>query len=690
MNPLLCLRPDPEPPAPKRRTRIRAPKVARLRAASLPAVQRQATASAAVRSITAGMASNLTADWSTTPSHIHSLLSAYLKPIRARSRDRAINDDLGRRFIKQVKNNLVGPAGVVLQSQAVRPDGTPWDSARRTIEDGWRNWGRKGSCDATGKLSWHQAQNLWAETAATDGEVVVRKIKTTRYNPYGLTIQFIDAEQLPINPVMETSLGSFVLGIEIDKWGRPQTYHIQTADSLTYYSAGEYEHVPAEQILHGYIVERIGQLRGIPWMVSSLYRMKMLAGYIESSAVNARASAAQSGYFKRINPDAVYTGTEKKDSGAWLEDVEPGKHKVLPEGLEFQPYTPNFPQEQFPYFVQEMTRSIANGTGLFYNTFGNNYERINYSSGRIGILDERLGWMALQSWMIEEFHDPVYRDWLLYALANGALVADGRKLSIQDYDLLVPALYQPTRWPWVDPQKEVAAAVESIEADLDTESANIRMRGRDPEEVWRERAWELKRKREIFDEIAGDAPTAEQEEAAAPVDDSEESEVPDRGARSISQRDRRQNTQAFVYAIAQIEAGHYDLDSEWAFTIEDAEALDDEPGRYYLGVDPELEDEEIRWSHPTGKIMAGAFIVFKSALEEIRETANNYPSIYDAAGELIGLMETGKIDEVESGAIIEEVTDEISISEEEEDPYHPKGPDIAESTPPGEGGLTPP
>ncbi|MBT7026249.1 MAG: phage portal protein [Verrucomicrobia bacterium] len=50
----------------------------------------------------------------------------------------------------------------------------------------------------------------------------------------------------------------------------------------------EHERIPASEIIHPFITDRIAQTRGTPWMVSAMTRLQMLGAYEEAELPHPR------------------------------------------------------------------------------------------------------------------------------------------------------------------------------------------------------------------------------------------------------------------------------------------------------------------------------------------------------------------------------------------------------------------
>ena len=202
----------------------------------------------------------LTYNWPVLNLSSDAEIRANLKPLRARSRDLAINNDYGRKFIGMVIANVIGPAGIGLKMNIKDPaSATPDTAANALITEAWRTWGKLGNCDVTGQLSWRDAQRLCIQSIARDGEVLIRKVRGFD-NPSGFALQFIEADQLDDTYNYMAGNGNEIrMGVELDRWKRPVAYHLlaeHPGDFQFQLPAQRYEIVPASDILHIYIKDR--------------------------------------------------------------------------------------------------------------------------------------------------------------------------------------------------------------------------------------------------------------------------------------------------------------------------------------------------------------------------------------------------------------------------------------------------
>jgi lambda family phage portal protein len=434
-----------------------------------------------------------------------------LSAVRARSRHEAQNNDHARAFLREVKSNVVGPHGVVLQSRARMANGKPDRRSREVLEEGWREWGEQ--CEVTGRLSWADEQRRAIETVARDGEAVYRLV-TGWDNEHGFALQAIDPERLCVNFNTQLPNGNHVvMGVELDSWGRHLNYYLEDEDAqhLSYRSNKRMVPVPASEIVLLHLPEWVSQTRGVPWMATALRRMNDLDGYDESAVVAARAGASKHGHYKasedaeplqrddgdqQLGPaDGQHGGG--KIEGQFFAEFEPGVNGILPPGWDYEFTDPKYPHAEHGSFTKTVLRGICAGLGVGYNQLSGDLEGVNYSSLREGRLVQTAVWMMLQEWLITSFHQPVYRAWLRTSLGIGALVDPrARPLDLRREREFRRVFWQPRRWQWVDPLKEALAAEKLVNLRVRTPASIIRERGEDPGEVWTEFGENLKQMEE--------------------------------------------------------------------------------------------------------------------------------------------------------------------------------------------------
>lgn len=409
-----------------------------------------------------------------------------LKRMRGRSRDLSHNNDYAKNAFRLIKNNVVGWEGFRIQMQAVNGKGELDVSDNDLIKKTFLMWGEKDTASVDGKFSWVEAQHLFIETVARDGECLVRKLAFD--NEFGFSLQFIDIDHLEVDFNKDLKNGNKIrMSIEFNSWGRPVAYHILDQHPGDINIQGQKRiRVPAGEIIHEFIADRPNQPRGVPWLHSAINRLQMLGGYEDAELVASRVASAKMGFYTKPLGEGPYQGDDEDSEGNPIQEVEPGSFEVLPQGWDVKPFDPQHPNSSFKEFVKTMLRGVASGIGISYNALSNDLESVNYSSMRSGKLDERDSWKCIQSWMAKSFCQQVFSGGTVNFLAMAMLSGPLSVLPFHKWEKFNKATWRPRGWEWVDPDKEVKAHKAEIDAGFTSHTRVLAKRGIDFRELLEE------------------------------------------------------------------------------------------------------------------------------------------------------------------------------------------------------------
>lgn len=475
------------------------------------------------RNVIAGAAfTNLTAGFGSGGGSVDRDVYGALRTVRQRSRWLSYNNDYVRRWLAMCETHIVGPHGFALQVRAQFPDGTLDEVGNSAVESAFWKWARRGSCEVSGKLSFRDVMRIAARATARDGECLIRKVYgTAAGNGEMFALQVIDIDRLDVDKSLILRNGNVVkMGVEVNALGRPVAYWLKRRHPgedlpAATLPAGE-ERVPASDVYYLGVTERPEQTRCLPWIVSALLRLKHLGAYEEAAVVAANIGAAKMGFFVTPEGDATPLSDGKDANDEYIQEATPGHFGVVKEGTTFETFDVNYPHEQFGAFVKASLRGIASGINVSYNSLANDLEGVNYSSLRAGVLEERDGWMAMQSWLIESLLEPLFTDWLSAALLAGTVrTPRGAAIGVDKLDKFNIPQWQGRRWQWVDPLKDVQANIEAINAGLKSRREVIAEQGRDIEEVWQDLAKEQQKAAELG--LVLTSPNRPQPLAAGPI-----------------------------------------------------------------------------------------------------------------------------------------------------------------------------
>ncbi len=256
------------------------------------------------------------------------------------------------------------------------------------------------------------------------------------------------------------------MGIERDKWGKRTAYYFITRTPMDWQfgtpamgSMGDrkvYTRIPAEEIIHYARYIDGDSTRPAPWSAPVIIKSRHLDKYEEGEVVASRVSACKVFQFTSTLDPSGGTGVgDRPDPTKDAEmSAEPGGSFGLPWGVEGQMLNPTHPNGNFDLFRKGMLRAWCAGMpGANYNIIANDLEGVNYSSGRLGMLDERELWKLIQKFDIDIAERPIFENWLEMSLMTGAI-----PLPLAKFEKFNKPIFRGRRWAWVDPLKEVQSS----------------------------------------------------------------------------------------------------------------------------------------------------------------------------------------------------------------------------------------
>ena len=434
------------------------------------------------RSYQAANTGRLFADFKDSEQSADSELHPVITRIRARSRDLARNNAYMRRYLMLLRTNVVGQRGFSYQSKATNSNGQLDQIGNQAVENAFKSWSKCGNCTADGKLSFVDAQKLVIETLARDGEVFIIKHRgASFYDSFAL--EFIEADQVDEQMSERLPNGNEIrMGVELNRFRKPVAYHLLT------YHPGDYDftnrsvspkhvRVPAEKMIHIFEQRRAGQTRGEPWAAAAIASIKQLDGFREASIVAARMGASKMGFFTSPSGDGFVA--DDLDGNIPILDASPGSMHQLPAGVDFKSFDPQYPTSEFDSFHKSVLKGVASALGVSYTSLANDLEATSYSSIRQGALEERDQYANTQRFMVDHFIRPVFDAWL-----EAAMEMDSFGIPVRQFDKFSNAAeFRGRSWSWVDPQKEMTAAIGGMQAGILSLQDVAGQYGKDTEEL---------------------------------------------------------------------------------------------------------------------------------------------------------------------------------------------------------------
>jgi lambda family phage portal protein len=309
-------------------------------------------------------------------------------------------------------------------------------------------------------------------------------------NSVPFSLQVMEPDFLPLD--LHHPDKNIVQGIERNQWGQPQRFHLYLSHpgDLGAYSI-KTRPVEADRMLHIKLVKRLHQGRGVSILASTLQRIGGLQNYEESELVAARIAAAMAFYIKKgVAEDYDSGGGDglkrrhlSISPGTIFDDLKPGEDVGTIESKR--------PNALMQKFRDTMVRAICSATGANFSTVAKQYDG-TYSSQRQELVESYLSYGVMSNSFIAQWSRPIYRRWVQMAIMTGRVQVP----ADVDPRTVMLAYYQPPVMPWIDPAKEADGHTKIVAGGFGTESEVIRSRGKNPQEVKRQRIREIRENRE--------------------------------------------------------------------------------------------------------------------------------------------------------------------------------------------------
>ena len=305
----------------------------------------------------------LTNDWVPAVTTGDTALRDGLETMRSRSRQLSQDNDLVKRFLGALENNVIGSNGFMLKMRSrFRMSGKLRAGDNLQIQTIFRKWGHRQFCSYSEELHWIDVQNIVLRSVARDGAIFIRKHKGGGVNQFGYALELIEADMLDMSFIDQLSNGNTVfMGIEKDRRKRVVAYWFlgrHPGDMMFPRDTADYRiRVEAKEIIHYYVKERATQSIGIPWTAASMTRLHFLDRYSEAELRAAERGAEKGGWFqsetgqKMSGPEQVVVDENGNQTKHTVMDFEPESFDELPPGMTFHEYSPNHPVDAFPEFV---------------------------------------------------------------------------------------------------------------------------------------------------------------------------------------------------------------------------------------------------------------------------------------------------------------------------------------------------
>jgi lambda family phage portal protein len=459
---------------------------------------------------------------------------------RARAQDAQRNNPWLRRAIRLIVSHQIG-CGLQPRPKFEDPD------RRAEVLALWEV--SAAELDADGVYDAYGLQQALTRARLESGEVFAR----LRYRRPGdglavpLQLQLLEADLCPLGYNDVTR--NIRQGIERSRTGQRRRYWMHREHPRETWMPPDPNRltgVPAEEILHHYLPDRPGQLRGAPEGLSTLVRARNL-DHFESAELNRKkhrarfvgtihkenpednpitdapanpvlvdyqnqlAAVEASAEYAAEDPAALAQAAELRDrilqeqERKTFVDVEDGYllQLALHERADLAHGDAGGANDAA--FMRSQLQGIAAGWGVPYELLSGDYTGANDRIMRVVLNVFYRELEFLQDHLVAQVLRPLWERWLDAAVWSGALRLPGYETDPRPWR---PVEWRAHAWSYVNPLQEAQTAILRIQNGLTDRSSVVAESGWDAEDVDRRQAADRERETELGLTYGGDTPVA--------------------------------------------------------------------------------------------------------------------------------------------------------------------------------------
>lgn len=322
----------------------------------------------------------------------------------------------------------------------------------------WENW--KKNCDTRGIDSYDEMQRKVFRSQLRDGDVLIKWVD----DGYDGKLQPIEGDYIK-SPPGKYADGMTIDGVELNVYGRPIAFWIESIDPTTYKTT--YTKVDADDCNFLANRDRLTDIRGMTRFITTFDMFEMILGYFEDTVTMSRIATWYTIFLKKKNPGAATAALPSMVNGAGQSQKyvmgEPGQVMVGGEGDEPMLLNPGMPNQSFPEALAAFVRPVGLAFGLPLEQLLFDWSRANYTVSRAIKMQIQRSADILQQNFADRNVSRTYQRVISRAVKNGRIKA-AAPLDFWKHEWI------PQPLAMVDPGKELAAAKEGVALGVDARS----------------------------------------------------------------------------------------------------------------------------------------------------------------------------------------------------------------------------
>jgi len=395
----------------------------------------------------------------------------------------SLNDGYGRKVVQTIIDETLS-GGVTTQCRiAYSKNQTVNEQLNRRVSDLKDRWMEEA--DAFGRMHWFEMEELVLRRVVVAGDILLyRRYLKDPGRVLPLAYELIDGARLTTYRTDPRKGNQVNQGVEYSPDGRIVAYHVEDNGY-----AAKIQRLPAADVQLPFVLFHPDQLRGISWLapvIRDLYDLRDLKEYaLIARKVQSAIAVIISEDPKGGTPPPV-PGLNPGSGNSIVNAVGDPMRKIEPGMIQYAgsgkvtSHIPS-PTNDLDPLSSLVARGVGVGLGLSYEWVTGDYTRTTHAGGRLGNQYPRKRITHTHGWFCRRVLKQVHRDFVDMAIAMGEIRVPGAKADPY------AARFGRPHWDWgVNPQQEVNASIQAIEAGISTIREEVEARGGEWEDFLRQ------------------------------------------------------------------------------------------------------------------------------------------------------------------------------------------------------------
>jgi lambda family phage portal protein len=419
------------------------------------------------------------------------VVGAYdLDVLRRQCLDLRRNNAVVAGVVERFADHVIGPTGITPQAKTSDPD---WNDQAEAY---WKEWSK--IADHRGRVCLRELQRLAVQSRLLLGDCGFVLLANGQIQP-------IEAMRIA-NPGDRQSPADVMNGVKLTRSGRPVAYYVHARDKSGAITGKDYEIVSREDFVFVSRPMRMDQIRGVPELAPILNAVTDFGRLQEEvlnkailDALHAWAIYTEDGASKIGNLGPRGYSEDETATSPRIENFEGGQTYYLRNGEKVESLASNTPNPQYVQYSEMLLRIIASALCIPYEFLVLDFKQGSFSASRAALMTTYRTFHMWQEWITDALMQRLWNWRIAKAIKNGDLPAAPADSS--GYSQWHRVAWSFPRYDWIDPKAEAAANERNLIMGTETISSLCHAKGRDSEDVMREKGMDIATAQRIADEV---------------------------------------------------------------------------------------------------------------------------------------------------------------------------------------------